>query len=87
MGGKKFYTKNFHDSMALIREYGKADTFITKTMNPRDPAVVNNLFPGQQPWHRPDLLARVFKLKLQEFLDDMTKRHVTKNKKTNNSFL
>jgi hypothetical protein len=47
------------------------------TMNPRCPEVTDNLFDGQQPWHRPDLLTRVFKMKLDEFLHDMTKKHVT----------
>jgi len=77
MGGQKFYSKNFHNSLAILREYGKLDPFITMTMNPRCPEVTDNLFPGQQPWHRPDLLTRVFKMKLDEFLHDMTKKHVT----------
>ena len=34
-----------------------------------------NLLPGQQPCDRPDLVARVFELKLKLLLEDLTKHH------------
>jgi hypothetical protein len=61
----------FQDSMAIVRYFGKPTFFITFTANPRWPEIVDNLFPGQQPTDRPDLIARVFRLKVKELLADL----------------
>jgi hypothetical protein len=57
--------------MAIVRYFGKPTFFITFTANPRWPEIVTNLLPGQQPPDRPDLIARVFRLKVQELLADV----------------
>lgn len=61
----------FQDSMAIVRYYGKPTFFITFTANPRWPEVTRNLFTGQQATDRPDLIARVFRLKVKELLTDL----------------
>ena len=43
------------------------------TCNPRWPEIMNNLAPGQTPQDRPDLVARVFKLKKDQLIDDLIK--------------
>jgi hypothetical protein len=62
--------------MAIVRNFGKPNLLITMTCNPNWPEVSDVLFAGQQPNDRPDLLARVFKHKLQTLLDDTLKRGV-----------
>ena len=58
--------------MAIVRTFGKPTLFITVTCNPRWPDITNALLPGQRPEDRPDLVARVFRLKLRRIMDDLT---------------
>jgi hypothetical protein len=71
IGGDRFMQQLFQDSMALVRYFGKPTFFITCTANPRWEEIVRELEPGQQPQDRPDLIARVFYLKVQELLADL----------------
>ena len=57
--------------MAIVRAFGKPDLFVTMTCNPAWPEVVQALLPGQRPEDRPDLIARVFQLKLKNLLTDI----------------
>jgi hypothetical protein len=70
-GSDRYMQQLFQDSMAIVRYFGKPTFFITFTANPRWPEIVRNLFPGQQAVDRPDLIARVFALKLKEFIADL----------------
>ncbi|XP_074603972.1 uncharacterized protein LOC141857378 [Brevipalpus obovatus] len=63
--------QHFLDAMAIVKEYGKPDLFITFTCNPNWPEIKQELHPGQYPTDRPDLICRVFKLKIDEFMKDM----------------
>ena len=58
--------------MAIVRGLGKPSLFITVTCNPAWDEVTRALLPGQRPEDRPDILARVFHLKLQSLLADLT---------------
>ena len=62
--------------MALVRYHGKCDLFITFTANGAWPEIVRELLPGQTYSSRPDLTARVFKMKLDELIKDIWERHV-----------
>ena len=62
--------------MAIVREYGKPDLFITVTCNPKWPKIKKELLPNQKPSDRPDLIARVFKLKLGAITHDLFARGV-----------
>src|ERR1700761_1997770 len=55
---------------------GKPDLFITMTCNPYWPEITRELLPGQLAEDRPDIVARVFKLKFDEFLKDISERHI-----------
>ena len=68
--------QNYQDAMAIVRKYGEPDLFITFTCNPRWKEIEEQLFPGQTPSDRPDLIARVFKFKLNELIDDIIKKHI-----------
>ena len=56
------------DAMTYVRKYGHPDLFITTTTNPNWPEIKDNLLPGQDPHDRPDIVAHVFRLKVQKLL-------------------
>ena len=64
----------YQNAMALIRRYGKPDLFLTVTCNINWKEIQENLKVGESAFNRPDLCARVFKLKLKELMD-----HIIKN--------
>ena len=70
-GGPRWYNAKFQDGMAIVREYHKPDFFITMTTNPKWKEIEAELLPGQAAEDRPDLVARVFKLKSDQFLKDL----------------
>jgi hypothetical protein len=59
-----------------VRHCGKPDLFVTVTCNPRWPEILQALAPNQSAYERPDIVARVFRLKLNAILDDITKHGV-----------
>ena len=71
VGGPRYMQQLYHDAMAIVRNYTKPDLFITMTCNPRWPEITENLAPGQNSQDRPDLIARVFHLKLSTLLNDI----------------
>ncbi|GJZ15376.1 putative ribonuclease H-like domain-containing protein [Tanacetum coccineum] len=77
-GDPRHMMQNYQDAMALCRAYGNPDLFITFTSNPKWPKINEMLthVPGQRAHDRPKIRTRVFKLKLTELLDDLTKNQV-----------
>jgi hypothetical protein len=71
VGGPRYMMQNYQDAMALVRKYGRPDYFVTMTCNPKWDEVTNALEPGQQPNERPDILNRVFRIKLNSLLQDL----------------
>ena len=59
--------------MALVRVKGKPDFFLTFTCNPRWPEITGSVFKDQPNIHRPDIVARVFHMKVQALLTDLIK--------------
>ncbi len=76
IGGPRNMTQCFQDSMALARRYRKVDLFVTVTTNPAWPEIVRELEPGDTAYSRPDLVARVFKLKQKEILNDIYEKGI-----------
>jgi hypothetical protein len=76
VGGPRFFNQNYLDSIALCRTYGCPDLFITFTSNPAWLEVTEALasIPGQHSSDRPDIVDRVFHIKLQLLVDDIMKR-------------
>ena len=72
LGSPRYYHGKFQDSLAIVRYYHKPDLFITMTCNPKWPEITDNLNPGQSAQDRPDLVARVFKLKKDQLIKDIT---------------
>ncbi|KAL6648338.1 hypothetical protein ACP70R_012562 [Stipagrostis hirtigluma subsp. patula] len=57
--------RRYMDAMALVRKFGKPDIFFTMTCNPNWDEIKRELYPGQVPQDRPDLIVRVFRAKLE----------------------
>ncbi|XP_065642814.1 uncharacterized protein LOC136074424 [Hydra vulgaris] len=62
--------------MAIIKKYGKPDLFIIFTCNPKWREITENLYSGQTANDIPDLVTQVFKLKLNNLLNDIFKHSV-----------
>lgn len=76
LGSPRSFIQLYQNAMAIVRVYGRPDYFITFTCNPKWREIQDALLPGQQPNDRPDLIVRVFRLKLQELFDLLFKKHV-----------
>ncbi|XP_024009309.1 uncharacterized protein LOC112084413 [Eutrema salsugineum] len=61
--------------MAICRQYGNPDLFITMTANPNWKEIKHHLaaYGGASPNDRPDIQCRVFKMKLDELLENLKK--------------
>ncbi|KAG5863312.1 hypothetical protein JTB14_024439 [Gonioctena quinquepunctata] len=73
-GGERYCQRQYLDAMTIVARFGKPDSFITFTCNPNWPEIKNNLMPYQKWENRPDLVCRVFQIKLQSFLDDLIQK-------------
>jgi hypothetical protein len=76
IGGNRYMSQLYQDAMSVVRELGKPDLFITFTCNPTWPEIEVELSVGQKPSDRPDIIARVFKLKLDELFHDLFEKHI-----------
>lgn len=74
-GGPRNMNQHYQDAMAIARKHGGPDLFVTITCNPNWIEIQRELALGQNAADRPDLCARVFKLKLDAVLEDITKHH------------
>ena len=65
-GGARYMLQNFQDAMAICRWAGYPDIFMTFTCNPAWPEITRfcNIH-SVMPSDRPEILTRVFKMKLQ----------------------
>ena len=75
-GGPRAMQMNYQDALAIVREFGKPDYFITFTANPAWPEIAQNLAQGEHAVNRPELVARVFHLKLKAMLKELVDESV-----------
>jgi len=79
--GPRYMVQNYQDAMAICRSAGSPDYFITFTCNAKWPEITDCLrsIPGQKPEDRPDIISRVFYIKLLNLLHDIKdKKHFGK---------
>ncbi|ESK82929.1 transcriptional factor b3 [Moniliophthora roreri MCA 2997] len=76
IGGPQNMQQCYQDAMALAQYYRNVNIFLTMTANPEWKEVTDELYPWQSPYDRPDLISRVFHLKKQALIDDITKKHI-----------
>nr|AAK54292.1 putative helicase [Oryza sativa Japonica Group] len=82
-GGPRNKEQNYQDAMAICRWAGHPDLFVTFTCNPKWPEIQCMLdkVGYQKPSERPDILVRVFMIKLKELMSDIKRnQHFGKTK-------
>ncbi len=75
-GSPRNMNQNYQDAMAICRKFGKPDIFLTFTCNPKWVEITRELFHGQTASDRPDIVCKVFMVKLKEMMDDLFKKHI-----------
>lgn len=75
-GEPRHMQQMYHDAMALVRELGEPSLFITMIANPQWLEIQHKLKYGEVASDQPDLVSRVFYLKLKEVMKDLTKSHL-----------
>jgi hypothetical protein len=75
-GGSRYMLKLFQDAMAIVRRYGKPHLFITMTCNAQWPEIKSSLFDGQTANDRPDIVSRVFHLKLKALMAEIVDKKI-----------
>ncbi|CEM06285.1 unnamed protein product [Vitrella brassicaformis CCMP3155] len=82
IGGPRHIHSLYQDAMAIVQHHGKPSLFITFTCNPEWDEIQQALLPEQghfrkQRWEdRPDIVTRVFRIKLKALLKDITEKGV-----------
>jgi len=76
IGDHRHMAQLYQDSMAIVRQYGKPDLFITMIYNPKWEEIISALKPGEIANDRPNLVTRVFVGKLQHLLDELLKKGI-----------
>jgi len=71
LGSPRFMQQLCQDGMAIVGKFGKPDVFITFTCNPQWQEITSNLLDVEIATDRPDLVSRVFNLKIKAFLKDL----------------
>ncbi|XP_042941237.1 uncharacterized protein LOC122275954 [Carya illinoinensis] len=76
IGGPRDMRKRYMEAMALVQRFGKSDIFLTMTCNPNWEEILEQLNPHEEVQNRPDLIARIFRAKLEELKIDLFKREI-----------
>ncbi|XP_042055739.1 uncharacterized protein LOC121800221 [Salvia splendens] len=77
VGGARYMIQNYQDAMSICRWLGYPSLFITFTCNPKWPEIVRFVDPkGLRPTDRPDIICRVFKIKLDNFIRDLKSKRL-----------
>ena len=71
LGSPRYMANSYQDSMAIVRHCGHPTLFITATANPNWDEIKRELLPGQTANDRPDVVVRVFRMKVKELLEDL----------------
>ena len=77
VGSRRYMQQNFQDALAVCRYIGHPDIFLTMTTNPLWDEILQmmKLIPQCSPQNSPDVIARVFRLKLDQLIDDIKKKN------------
>ena len=75
-GSPRSMQQRYMDGMAIVRETAKPCLFVTMTCNPKWPEILQSLPYGSRAEDHPEIVARVFNLKLKALMNDLTECHV-----------
>nr|GMD64853.1 replication protein A 70 kDa DNA-binding subunit E-like [Ipomoea batatas] len=67
IGGPRDMRRRYMDAMSLVQRFGKPDLFLTMTCNPNWPEIKELLCYNDEAHNRPDLLARVFRARVEGY--------------------
>ena len=76
-GSPRYMKNNYLDAMTICKHFGFPDLFITFTCNPKWPEITR--FVKQRKLNvedRPDIVCRIFKIKLDSLMQDLTKKNL-----------
>ncbi|XP_042962415.1 uncharacterized protein LOC122296677 [Carya illinoinensis] len=76
IGGPRDMQKRYMEAMTLVQRYGKPDIFLTITCNPNWKEISTESKPHEETQNRPDLIARIFRTKLEELKHQLFKREI-----------
>ncbi|XP_076062385.1 uncharacterized protein LOC143037725 [Oratosquilla oratoria] len=84
VGGPRYMKQRQQDALAFVTNYGSPDFFITFTMNPRweelneaiEQTDSSSASRHRSDNDRPDLVSRIFKLKVDSIMDDLTNKNI-----------
>jgi hypothetical protein len=77
VGSRRYLDQLYFDGMAISSKLGFPDLFITFTCNPNWPEIQREVSKDNLQAHdRPDIVSRVFKIKLQNLMKDLTRKHL-----------
>ena len=86
IGSSRYLKEHFDDAIALVHRFKNPAMFITMTATEKWPEVQRELHQNidgvefKQDWvDRPDLLARAFRIRVKELLNDIMKRKIFGN--------
>ncbi|XP_074358786.1 uncharacterized protein LOC141698074 [Apium graveolens] len=76
-GSQRYMSQYFKDSLAICRAIGHPSLFLTMTCNSKWPEIqeILKLLPNVDPVDAPNIVSRVFKLKLDQLLDLIKKKN------------
>ena len=75
-GSPRAQNQNYQDALTICSRAGTIDLLLTFTCNPNWREIQENLQYGEHAANRPDLIARVFRIKLKELTKDITVKHI-----------
>jgi hypothetical protein len=85
VGGARYMIQNYQDAMAICAWVGYPDLFITFTCNHKWPELADFLKEHNlKPEDRPDLVSRIFKIKLNQLIKDIKKGSIFGKVKSGN---
>ena len=70
-GSTRNMQQHLQDALAINCFYREGDLFVTMTANPSWPEIKDALLPGQTTSDRPDLVVRVFHVKLTSLIKEI----------------
>ncbi|XP_043479916.1 uncharacterized protein LOC122509746 [Leptopilina heterotoma] len=76
IGSPRNMMQQYQDAMAIVRNHGKPDLFITMTCNPQWTEIQENLLPNQTASDRPDIVARVFSSKVNHLIEIIVRQRL-----------
>lgn len=76
IGRPRDMKERYMDAMTLVQKFGKLDIFLTMTCNPNWLEIKQNMAIYEEIENRPDLVARVFRSKLEELNLELFKKKI-----------